>query len=133
MSPSGRVKISLQEEKRRKNQMKEVVGNGRTVDEAKMNALRELGLDSEENVEIEVLDEGSKGVFGWGTKYARVKVRLVGEPGKKSSQQQEIGKKSGREKAEMPPITVGERPLPIPPAKEDSRDRRRKIRETGKT
>jgi spoIIIJ-associated protein len=100
--------------------MKEVVGNGRTVDEAKMNALRELGLDSEENVEIEVLDEGSKGVFGWGTKYARVKVRLVGEPGKKSST---AGKKSeprrsGREKAEMPPITVGERPLPVPPPRE---------------
>jgi spoIIIJ-associated protein len=100
--------------------MREVVGNGRTVDEAKMNALRELGLDSEENVEIEVLDEGSKGVFGWGTKYARVKVRLVGEGGKKSSA---AGKKSeprrsGREKAEMPPITVGERPLPVPPPKE---------------
>jgi spoIIIJ-associated protein len=100
--------------------MREVVGNGRTVEEAKMNALRELGLDSEENVEIEVLDEGSKGVFGWGTKYARVKVRLTGEPGKKSSTagKKPEPRKSGREKAEMPPITVGERPLPVPPARE---------------
>jgi spoIIIJ-associated protein len=64
--------------------MKEVVASGRTVDDAKREALRELGVESEEDVEIEVIDEGSKGVFGWGTKFARVKVKLLkeGEPDK---------------------------------------------------
>jgi len=59
--------------------MKEVVASGRTVEDAKKEALIELGVESENQVEIEVIDEGSKGVFGWGTKYARVRVRLQAE------------------------------------------------------
>lgn len=139
--------------------MKEVVASGRTVEDAKREALKELGVDSEELVEIEVIDEGSKGVFGWGTKFARIKVKLVAEPEKEKKEEKKWEKvekkreeaekkervshefkkrkeelkktelhkkeaeeaekkerkktrKSTIERAEMPPITVGERPLP---------------------
>lgn len=47
---------------------------GRTVDEAVAAALSEMGLASEE-VEVEVLDEGSRGVLGIGAREARVRVR----------------------------------------------------------
>ena len=60
--------------------MKEVVASGRTVEDAKQEAMKELGANSLKEVEVEVIDEGSKGVFGWGTKYARVRVRLLEEP-----------------------------------------------------
>jgi len=47
---------------------------GRTVEEAKEAALRELGVKGDSTpVIFEVIDEGSKGVFGLGIKYARVK------------------------------------------------------------
>lgn len=52
---------------------------GKTVEEAKENAMKELGATSEDQVEVEVLDEGSKGVFGWGSKFARVRVKLKEE------------------------------------------------------
>ena len=44
----------------------------KSVDEAKALALLELGIDEDE-AEIEVLDEGTKGFFGIGSKGARVK------------------------------------------------------------
>ncbi len=47
---------------------------GRTVEEAVASALGELGLAREE-VEVEVLDEGSRGVLGIGVREARVRVR----------------------------------------------------------
>lgn len=47
----------------------------RTVEEATQAALAKLGVTRDDpGVEIEILDEGSKGVFGWGNKFARVKV-----------------------------------------------------------
>lgn len=49
----------------------------RTVEEATKAAIDELGADKDDpNLEIEVIDEGSKGVFGWGNKFARVKAIL---------------------------------------------------------
>jgi spoIIIJ-associated protein len=51
---------------------------GKTVESAVENALTRLGVD-ENDVEIEVLDEGSRGVFSFlGSKQARVRVRLKG-------------------------------------------------------
>jgi len=46
-----------------------------TVEEAVQNGLDELGLPAEA-VEIEVLDEGSRGIFGLGTRMARVRLSV---------------------------------------------------------
>lgn len=60
--------------------MKIVEQYGRTVDEATQAALKELGATAEgSKIEVEVIDEGSKGVFGWGTKFAKVRVKLMEE------------------------------------------------------
>ncbi len=56
--------------------MKEVEKSAKTVAEAIEIALEELGADRRE-VEVDVLSEGSHGVFGIGAEEARVKVRLV--------------------------------------------------------
>lgn len=54
--------------------------SGRTVDDAIMEALIDLGTTSE-NVEIEVLDEGAKGILGiFGAKEAKVRVTRKIDP-----------------------------------------------------
>ena len=54
---------------------------GKTVDDAVANALTRLGVE-QKDVEIEVLDEGSRGVFNiLGTRPARVRVRMKPLPG----------------------------------------------------
>lgn len=54
--------------------MKSVEKSGKTVDEAVVEALVELGLTSDQ-VEVEVIEEGSKGLFGlFGSKMAKVRV-----------------------------------------------------------
>lgn len=50
--------------------MKSTEAKGKTVDEAIFNGLNELGLSIDE-VKIQILEEGNKGIFGIG-KYARV-------------------------------------------------------------
>lgn len=52
---------------------------GKTVDEAISAALEELGADIDE-VEVTVLEEGSRGLFGIGGRQARVQVRLKHDP-----------------------------------------------------
>src|SRR5690606_34868356 len=52
---------------------------GKTVDEAISAALEELGADIDE-VEVTVLEEGSRGLFGIGGRQARVQVRLKPDP-----------------------------------------------------
>jgi len=54
---------------------------GKTVDEATMEALKELKI-TKEDAEITVLDPGAKGVFGIGAKPARVSVKAVFDPEK---------------------------------------------------
>ncbi len=49
----------------------------RTVEDAKKAAIEKLGVDENDpSLEIEVIDEGSKGIFGWGNKFARVRAIL---------------------------------------------------------
>ncbi|OPX88300.1 MAG: hypothetical protein A4E53_02082 [Pelotomaculum sp. PtaB.Bin104] len=56
--------------------MKVIEKTGRTVDEAVISALENMGV-SRENVDVEILEEPSKGIFGlFGVKPARVKVIL---------------------------------------------------------
>ncbi len=56
--------------------MREITKEGKTTEEAVKKALAELGVDRDE-VEIEVLEEEEKGLFGMeGASKARVRVRL---------------------------------------------------------
>lgn len=56
--------------------MKVIEKTGRTVDEAVISALENMGV-SRENVDVEIIEEPSKGIFGlFGVKPARVKVIL---------------------------------------------------------
>lgn len=50
-----------------------------TIEEAVENGLRELGLPRE-SVDVEVLDEGNRGLFGLGTRQARVRLSIKSEP-----------------------------------------------------
>ncbi|GAA0467712.1 RNA-binding cell elongation regulator Jag/EloR [Alkalibacillus silvisoli] len=55
--------------------MREITASGQTVEEAKENALNQLGLE-EDQVNVEVIDEGKKGLLGvFGAKRAYVKVQ----------------------------------------------------------
>jgi spoIIIJ-associated protein len=56
--------------------MKEVKISAKTVEEAIELALEKLGV-GREAVEVDVLSEGSRGVFGIGTEEAKVRVRLI--------------------------------------------------------
>ncbi|MGQ0793788.1 MAG: Jag N-terminal domain-containing protein [Deltaproteobacteria bacterium] len=47
----------------------------KTVSEAAISVCEELGLSRDE-IEVEVIEEGSKGIFGIGSKNARVRVRV---------------------------------------------------------
>lgn len=56
-----------------------------TIEDAVENALKELGM-SENEVDIEVLDEGSKGFIGIGGRHARVRLTIKGEVGEAAKQ-----------------------------------------------
>lgn len=53
--------------------MKELISTGKTVDEALLNGLREMGLTIDD-VNYVTLEEGSKGFLGFGSKEAKVKI-----------------------------------------------------------
>ncbi|HOJ61821.1 MAG TPA: RNA-binding cell elongation regulator Jag/EloR [bacterium] len=55
--------------------MKEVIGKGKTLDQATENALQQLNAERQE-VEVEPLETGSKGFLGIGARPARVRVTL---------------------------------------------------------
>ena len=59
--------------------LKEITSTGKTVDAAVAAALESLGKTADE-VEVEVLDEGKKGLFGIGAADAKVCVRLKETP-----------------------------------------------------
>lgn len=60
--------------------MRQLEKSGKTIDEAVLAALTELGLDREQ-VEVEVIEEPSKGLFGLiGNKLARVLVKEKVQP-----------------------------------------------------
>lgn len=49
-----------------------------SIEEAVAKGLSDLGL-TEDDVEIEVLDEGNRGLFGLGTRQARIRITVMGE------------------------------------------------------
>jgi len=61
--------------------MKTVEKQGKTIDEAIQKALEELKVSRDE-VEVEVLDEGNRGILGFLSKQARVKVTVKPKPDK---------------------------------------------------
>lgn len=60
------------------NYQKRIEKTAKSVDEAKLLALRELGI-AEEDAEIEILDEATKGFLGIGSKDAKVAVTAKDE------------------------------------------------------
>ncbi len=56
---------------------------GRTLEEATAQALRELGANNND-VDVEILDDGKVGFLGFGSKQARVRVTLKEKEGQKS-------------------------------------------------
>ena len=112
--------------------MKEVVASGRTVEDAKNEAMKELGVDSLKEVEVEVIDEGSKGVFGWGTKYARVRVRLL-EEAKKPVEKKPIERKPvERKPVERKPVErkpVDKKPVDKKPIEKKPVDKKPRVKE----
>lgn len=59
--------------------MKQAEGSGRTVEEAVDRALTALGV-TRDDVEVEVLDPGARGMLGLGSRDARVRVTLRDNP-----------------------------------------------------
>ncbi|MCR5144372.1 MAG: protein jag [Lachnospiraceae bacterium] len=59
--------------------MKSVEFSGKTVDEALTNALVSLGTTSDQ-VDYEVIEEGSAGLFGFGSKDATIRVSMKSSP-----------------------------------------------------
>ena len=59
--------------------MKVLEKQGKTVDEAINLALEELKV-SRDDVEVEILEEGNKGILGFLSKMARVKVTVKPKP-----------------------------------------------------
>ncbi|HSH52025.1 MAG TPA: Jag N-terminal domain-containing protein, partial [Bacteroidales bacterium] len=60
--------------------MREITASGQTVEEAVQSALEQLNT-SRDRVEIEVIDEGKKGLLGvFGSKRAYVKVKIKKNP-----------------------------------------------------
>ncbi len=69
--------------------MKSAEGSGRTVEEAIREALRALGVKRDE-VDLIVLDEGSRGVLGLGSREARVKLTLLSAEGEEEEELPQI-------------------------------------------
>ncbi len=87
-----------------------------TVEEAVEKGLAELGL-TREAVEVEVLDEGSRGLFGLGTRHARIRLTVLGEEIKPVPAENALpaAEMVGEEPAEQPAVTT--RPAEPQPAK----------------
>jgi spoIIIJ-associated protein len=76
-----------------------------TVDEAVSKGLTELGL-SRDRVEVDILDEGNRGLFGIGTRQARIRL-AIREPS-------EVPQPGRSFEAPPPPTPVVEKPVEAP-------------------
>jgi spoIIIJ-associated protein len=76
-----------------------------TVDEAVSKGLTELGL-SRDRVEVDILDEGNRGLFGIGTRQARIRLSIL-EPS-------EVPQPGRSFEAPPPPTPVVEKPVEAP-------------------
>jgi spoIIIJ-associated protein len=74
-----------------------------TVEEAIKNGLRELGVRREQ-VEVEILDEGGKGLFGFGNRQARIRLVVAGTDNATASVQPAVVKPASR--PEKPAVKI---------------------------
>jgi spoIIIJ-associated protein len=79
-----------------------VESTGKTVEEAIQKALDELGLEEDE-VEIEILSEGSKGVLGLGSEQARVRVTSLPYEDEEYDEDEEEDEEDADEEGEVAP------------------------------
>lgn len=89
--------------------MKQVEASAKTREEAIQNALKELGVEMYEVDKIEVLDEGSKGLFGLGARPVRVRLiveSLHDEPRRDAESADSRPSRGGRGRGDRP---AGER------------------------
>lgn len=93
-----------------------------TIEEAIEKGLTELGLQ-EDDVEIEVLDTGSRGLFGLGTRHARVRLTIK-KP--EDRPKPEKPKPAAPQKSKLPrtsePQTVEEQPAQEAPEEDEGED-----------
>ena len=59
--------------------MKQVTATGQTVEDAIQSALEELNT-TRDKVEVSIIDEGKRGIFGFGARPAIVKVTKIIDP-----------------------------------------------------
>ncbi len=104
--------------------MREVEASAKEREEAIQKALNELGIEMSDVRDIEIVEEGSRGLFGLGARPWRVKVTAEGEPTPKRGRgRAERGKREDRgEKAERRPRE--ERAEAKGETREDRRERR---------
>src|SRR5438552_2632211 len=95
-----------------------VEASGKTLEEAIQKALDELGLEEDE-VDIEILSEGSKGVLGLGSEEARVRVTSLpyeneeyDEEAQGEGYEEDEIAPPGNRRFEPEPVGVGRRPPP---------------------
>lgn len=77
-----------------------------TIEEAVEKGLKEFGV-SRDHVEVEVLDEGSKGLFGLGNRQARVRLALINDVGPEDTTVEESQFVSPEPKEEIAPDPTG--------------------------
>ncbi len=58
---------------------KEITATGKDISQAKENAVIALGVAAEEDVQFEILDLGTKGIFGIGARPAKVRAYIEGD------------------------------------------------------
>ncbi|HZD55398.1 MAG TPA: RNA-binding cell elongation regulator Jag/EloR [Anaerolineales bacterium] len=85
-----------------------------TIEEAVQKGLGDLGL-AREAIEVEILDEGSRGLFGLGSRQARVRLTIKSAPSPEKARRVEAEPTPSR-----PTVQTAPQPVPEPsPAEED--------------
>lgn len=81
-----------------------------TIEEAILKGLDELGL-SEDAVDVEILDEGTRGLFGLGSRHARI--RLVIKQSTQRISEEVPSSPTNSQKISPDPIIPSESPQPV--------------------
>lgn len=109
--------------------MKVIESEGKTREEAIEKGLKELGVDMHDLEKIDVIDEGSRGFLGLGTRPVRVRL-TIDMPEQPRRRDQQRGARSDNERGRRPERRQNNdeqrRPREQQPAEADARNGRRK-------